>query len=244
MKKRNKKPIVEQLEERVLYSADNLFAGLDLLRPDDERKAEDEEYLASMELLVINAEADKTQTDAVSVYVIDTSISNYQDLHDRLSQDSSATMILVDSEESGLERINNELSSLGKIDELHIFSHGEGDGFRLGEDLVSAENSASHENAFRELSAFLTEDADLLLYGCNLATSDAGKSLMFTLAHYTGADVASSDNLTGHADFGADWDLEFRVGAIEADTNAIEARMSAWQGILANITVTPTKRYL
>jgi len=59
------------------------------------------------------------------------------------------------------------------------------------------------------LSAFLTEDADLLLYG-----------------------------LTGHADFGADWDLEFRVGAIEADTNAIEARMSAWQGILANITVT------
>ena len=238
MKKHNKKPVIEHLEERVLYSADNLFAGLDLLRPEDDRDAQGSQLLESLELPVIDTETEDTEITAV--YVIDTSISNYQDIHDRLSQDSSATIILIDPDESGLDRISTELSLLGSIDELHIFSHGEGDGFRLGDDLVSAENAASHEEAFKAWNSFLSEDADLLLYGCNLATSDAGKSLMFTLADYTGADVASSDNLTGHADFGADWDLEFKTGAIEADVGAIEARMSGWQGILANIQITTT----
>ena len=54
--------------------------------------------------------------------------------------------------------------------------------------------------------AALTADADILIYGCNVAQSDAGRSLIDALARLTGADVAASDDLTGHADLGGDWD--------------------------------------
>ena len=41
------------------------------------------------------------------------------------------------------------------------------------------------------------------------------KTLLDDIAEMTGADVAASDDNTGHAIFGADWDLEYNVGAIE-----------------------------
>jgi hypothetical protein len=37
-----------------------------------------------------------------------------------------------------------------------------------------------------------------------------------TLALLTGADVAASDDLTGHGSLGGDWDLEYRVGQVDS----------------------------
>jgi RNase P/RNase MRP subunit p29 len=59
-------------------------------------------------------------------------------------------------------------------------------------------------------------DADILFYGCNLAGSSAGKELVDNIARLTGADVAASDDLTGHSLLGGDWVLEYHAGTIEA----------------------------
>ncbi|MFZ4760206.1 MAG: DUF4347 domain-containing protein, partial [Burkholderiaceae bacterium] len=78
----------------------------------------------------------------------------------------------------------------------------------------------------------LAAEADLLVYGCDLAASDAGIDLMARLARWTGADVAASDDTTGSADAGGDWTLEAATGAIEARTLFAVAEPAGWSGRL------------
>jgi methionine-rich copper-binding protein CopC len=59
----------------------------------------------------------------------------------------------------------------------------------------------------------LTETGDMLLYGCNVAQGEAGLAFINTLAQFTGADVAASDDATG---YGGDIELEIRSCTIEA----------------------------
>ncbi|MFG0267279.1 MAG: cadherin domain-containing protein, partial [Rhodopirellula sp. JB055] len=54
----------------------------------------------------------------------------------------------------------------------------------------------------------------------------------------TGADVAASDDDTGHARYGADWDLEYATGVIESDIVVSESFQETWGHKLATITVT------
>ena len=62
----------------------------------------------------------------------------------------------------------------------------------------------------------LSDDADILVYGCNFAAGEKGAEAVMLLAGLTGADVAASEDLTGAARQGGDWDLETRIGLIEA----------------------------
>ena len=45
-----------------------------------------------------------------------------------------------------------------------------------------------------------------------------GTDFIETISDITGADVAASDDLTGAADKGGDWDLEFAAGTIETQS--------------------------
>ncbi len=53
--------------------------------------------------------------------------------------------------------------------------------------------------------------------GCDVAASQRGLDFIGALAEATGADVAASDDDTGNAALGGDWDLEQQTGAIEAE---------------------------
>ena len=44
-----------------------------------------------------------------------------------------------------------------------------------------------------------------------------GEQFVNQLALLTNADVAASDDLTGHVKLGGDWDLEYQTGNIESD---------------------------
>ena len=80
----------------------------------------------------------------------------------------------------------------------------------------------------------LTADADLLIYGCDIAATQAGEALVSGLAALTGADVAASDDTTGHASLGGDWDLEHRVGPIETNVAVSAAAQASWTAALAD----------
>ncbi|MCP4377420.1 MAG: DUF4347 domain-containing protein, partial [bacterium] len=79
----------------------------------------------------------------------------------------------------------------------------------------------------------LGEDADILLYGCNIAVGEDGRNLTDTLAELTGADVAASDDLTGHQSLGGDWDLEVQVGDIESGPLIDQQAQQLWVNALA-----------
>ena len=79
-----------------------------------------------------------------------------------------------------------------------------------------------------------------LLYGCDLAGGEAGRTLLEGIGRLTGADVAASTDDTGHAVLGGDWELEYTRGEIETSVLVTAATQDAWRALLNTFVVTNT----
>ena len=147
-------------------------------------------------------------------------------------------VVVLDSQRNGTEQITDTLGGYTDVDAIHIISHGSEQGIQLGDTLLSQDSLADYRSELTRWGEALAHDADLLLYGCDLAAGDGGRALLRELGSLTGADIAASDDPTGAGALGGDWDLEYRVGAIEAGIAVNGAAQQQWKGLLAdNITL-------
>ena len=62
----------------------------------------------------------------------------------------------------------------------------------------------------------LSDTGGVLLYGCNVASSENGKGFVLGLSKL-GAEVGASIDLTGSKELGGDLDLEFKTGTLKQD---------------------------
>ena len=85
----------------------------------------------------------------------------------------------------------------------------------------------------KEWAKGLVSDAEILLYGCNVAKGDLGAAFAQRLSQLTGANVAASTSLTGSAKKGGDWELGYTTGAMDASLAFGAQVQEAYQGILA-----------
>ncbi|MBM4090676.1 MAG: DUF4347 domain-containing protein [Planctomycetes bacterium] len=161
------------------------------------------------------------QDDRFSELVfVDDSIADIDQLLDDLQQQRGLgrdfTIIRLDPHYDGVARITEALAERQDVDAVHIVSHGTEWGFKLGNVWLTSENLDEYRAALQGWGQALSDQADLLLYGCDLAASDDGRTLLDHIAALTGADVAASVDPTGHALQGGDWDLEYMAGELEA----------------------------
>ncbi len=168
---------------------------------------------------------------------IDTDVENYQELlNDILAQDSEGRnieVIVLDNERDGIEQISEALANYQNLDAVHLISHGSDGNIDIGNTLLDA-NTLNQNLA--EISAWgdaFTEEGDFLIYGCNLAQTEEGQSLVQALSSLTHADVAASDDLTGNESLGGDWDLEYKVGNIESSVMVSTDTQQNWIGLMA-----------
>ena len=168
---------------------------------------------------------------------IDTDVDNYQQLlNDILSQDTATErnieVVLLDNQHDGIAQISQALSNYQNLDAVHIISHGEDGSIDIGNTLL--DSNTLNQN-LSEISAWgdsFSEHGDFLIYGCNLAATDSGQSLVQALSSLTHTDVAASDDLTGHDSLNADWDLEYQTGLIEAETAVSLDVQNEWTNTL------------
>ena len=140
-----------------------------------------------------------------------------QDIDSLLSTiDPSIEVILLDDQQDGLTQIANALAGRGDINAVHVISHGGPGSLQLGNGEITEATLAGQAEQLAQIRAALSDSADLMLYGCNVADGTNGASFIQALANATGADVAASTDLTGSALLGGDWTLEASTGAIEA----------------------------
>jgi len=97
---------------------------------------------------------------------------------------------------------------------------------------------AAHRST-RIHSQSLSDDADILIYGCDLASSENGRLIVSDIATHTGGDVAASIDTTGHKSHNADWDLEYHHGDVESPVALSAEAQSEWSGSLP-LTNSPT----
>jgi hypothetical protein len=140
------------------------------------------------------------------------------------------------SAENAVAQITQTLAGRKGISSLQIVSHGSAGRLLLGHESLSLGNVASYTAQFKTWQQALTADADILLYGCDLAADTSGQSLMQSLSQLTGADVAASIDITGNQQLGGNWVLEARTGEIESAIAFTTSALSHYQGLL-NIAV-------
>ena len=138
----------------------------------------------------------------------------------------------IQSDSNGLDQLTNILSQYQNLDALHLVSHADDGVLYLGNSQVTEQQLTQQVDALSALDNALKDGADVLLYGCNLAKGDAGKSLLQLISSETHTDVAASNNLTGTAQLNGDWELEIQQGNIETRHPFSELALKDFDDIL------------
>ncbi len=139
---------------------------------------------------------------------------------------------------SGIEQITNALANQKDIVSVQILSHGSEGSLKLGTDVLNGNNIENFNTQLKQWGNALTENGDILLYGCDVAAGETGKNFVKRLSELTGADVAASNDLTGNQAQGGDWDLEIATGQIESAVPFNQEAMEDYDYTLANFNVT------
>ena len=142
-------------------------------------------------------------------------------------------VVVLETGRDGIEQISEAMAERRDVDAVHIVSHGSDGNLQLGNAKLNAYNLESYRDAIKSWQVAMTEGADLLIYGCDFAGSAQGREMVETLSALTGADVAASNDKTGAATAGGDWDLEYKLGDIETDVALSLNVQQSWEHTLA-----------
>ena len=127
-------------------------------------------------------------------------------------------MHIIQSEQDGFAEIENILSNESDIDALHIIGHGSLGQIAFGTAVLNSDTLDTYRDTLKTIGLTLTEQGDILFYGCNVAADLNGEVFIKQLADITQADIAASDDITGQ---GGDWDLEKHVGIVETQNISV-----------------------
>jgi hypothetical protein len=146
-----------------------------------------------------------------SLLFVDRSVADYEQL---VAGVTPGTEIhVLDPVQDAVTQITNTLLGRQNIASLHIVSHGEAGGLDFSSSQLNLGNLLEYASQLQSWRNALTNDADILLYGCNVAQGELGQAFIQSISQLTGADVAASNNLTGKD---GDWNLEVTIGNIES----------------------------
>lgn len=165
-----------------------------------------------------------------SIAFIDSAVPDYQTL---LTQINPGTEIyLLNPLADAVTQITQVLAGRSQIASLYLVSHGQAGQLQLGTTLLNRDHLTHYTSQLQAWAQAFTTDADILLYGCYVAEGEAGNLFVEQLSQLTGADIAASDDRTGHTALNGDWVLEFTTGAIEAQPLFQPAIDQTYQAVL------------
>jgi glucose/arabinose dehydrogenase len=153
-----------------------------------------------------------------SLVFIDTDISDIATLTKNIN---NAEIIFLDRNLDGVAQITDTLSQRSDINSVHVFSHGSSGDILLGSSHLNLGNLQSYSDSLNRWQNALTENADILLYGCDVGAEIGGLEFVKQLSQMSGADIAASSNTTGSTVLGGDWELEVKAGTIETTSFAV-----------------------
>ncbi len=234
-----------QLESRTLYSAapiaidvvDAADAGEDLAEQAVAVGLLEAEDNSAQESQPVDSATMEEQQERNELVLVDTATNDYQQLvDDILAQQSAGRHIevqLLDSAQDGIEQISNFLKNYQDLDAIHLVSHGSDGAVKFGSTWLTSDSIAVYVSDIVGWRDALSTDADMLIYGCDLASTVEGRTLVDMLAMVCDCDVAASNDATGHESLGGDWELEYSVGVIDADLPFESDLRQTWLAILA-----------
>lgn len=237
---------LSRLEDRVLFSAAPIpgMTEATQVAVDAAHTAPVESSTAASDVSTAVAVQQSRASDVqhrTELVFIDSAAQDYQQLlEDLLSssdQHRDLQVFLLDESLDGINQISAVLDDYDRIDAIHIVSHATEGRVQLGGAWLSEDSLSGYAGDLASWANVLSDEADLMFYGCDLAGGPSGQTLIDSLAALTGADVAASDDDTGHESLGGDWELEFHVGEVETGVAFSADVQQDWVGLLPTATI-------
>ena len=212
---RKKKIFIEALEQRIMLDGAGASTFLDLIddRNQDKFLQKNSKKITKFSENKIDEKSkiipfdqvarDQKRNERKQVVFIDSQVQDYQTLINAFNEDTE--VYLIQSNEDGFKKTDSVLKDNCNVSSLHIIGHGSAGKILFGNATLSNDTIQSYNQTLRSIGQCLAEDGDILFYGCNVASTDGGKTLISKISEVTKADIAASDDVTGK---GGDWDLE------------------------------------
>ncbi|OKH52130.1 hypothetical protein NIES2101_15965 [Calothrix sp. HK-06] len=165
-----------------------------------------------------------------SLAFVDTSVSNYESLIQGITPGTEVHILKAGQD--AVTQITEVLLRHQGISSLHIFSHGSAGSLDFASSSLNAYNIRGYTEQLQVWGNALKPNADILLYGCNVAENALGKTFVELIHQITGADIAASNDLTGNTTKGGDWELEYKAGRIESSVAIISNGIAQYTNTL------------
>lgn len=192
-----------------------------------------------------NCDGDCVTTVPIQLVFIDADLDDLEQLLQSIdTQQGNVAIVQLNADDNGIQQITEYLQqSRHSVSAIHLVSHGQAGQVQLGSEALSDGNLQQYEDQIRSWGNYLTAEADILIYGCDVGASDSGQHLLDGLAQLTGADIAASDDATGHEMLGGDWELEMTSGTIDTGivfTSAVEQNWYSTLDITSGLVLNNT----
>lgn len=170
---------------------------------------------------------------ATEIAFIDASIDGHEQLIEDLRQSTrNIEIVILNPDTNGLQAISDQLLKHADISAIHLVTHGQDGELRLGNQTIGHAELETYAEEFSSWRAALSADADLILYGCDIAETSYGERFVNELSHLTMLDIAASNDITGHHQLGGDWSFEYVVGSLESDIAFSRSIVESWTATL------------
>jgi hypothetical protein len=171
-----------------------------------------------------------------SIVFIDSEVNDYQTLAEGIV--AGAEVIILNHKQDGIEQITEVLRQ--KPDStVHIVSHGSPGCLYLGNTQLSLDTLDNYKQElqtwFDSLTSLLPYAPTLLVYGCNVASGDAGAEFIAKVHKITGAEIAASTTPIGNLAKGGNWDLDYQTSKINASIAFTLEVQQTYTGVLVDL---------
>ncbi|NBR07830.1 MAG: DUF4347 domain-containing protein [Planctomycetes bacterium] len=119
---------------------------------------------------------------------------------------AGSLVLTLDASHNVFDQISDYLGrqSPASIGVVRIIGHGSDGTLLLGDQIINQQTLGQYSSQISDWKRAFTSDADILVYGCSVASTAEGQAFVNNLAQLTGTDVAASINLTGSSTLGGD----------------------------------------
>ncbi|MFN6232308.1 MAG: DUF4347 domain-containing protein [Dolichospermum sp.] len=148
---------------------------------------------------------------ATTIVFIDASLSDYHTLQTGIIE--GVKTVIISPDQDGIEQISQILQQHPHITTIHILSHGAPGCLYLGNSQLNLTNIHNYTQQLQQW-----QPQNILLYGCNVASGDAGAEFIHKLHQITNATISASTTKTGNAALGGNWQLEVNIPVTDVET--------------------------
>ncbi|HEY9644008.1 MAG TPA: DUF4347 domain-containing protein, partial [Coleofasciculaceae cyanobacterium] len=171
-------------------------------------------------------------TLSANLVFVDSAVEDFYRLTSSVASDTK--VFILHPAASGIAQITTVLKDYSQVSSIHLVSHGSSGHLSLGNDTFSLDSLADYRQDLQQWQNALTPDANLLIYGCNVAAGDRGRTFVEQLQRLVGRAIAASSTLIGNAAQGVNWLLDVTIGTITAPLAFSAAAMAAYPASLVD----------